>query len=159
MLSTTPPLRSRIESRQASVTLITPITLTSKRLRISLRDNAPNGWLYFIRCSPALLITMSMPPNRPIVVATAASTRSASATSQSTAIACPPAETSSAAVRSAMSTSMSAITTLAPSATSARANARPKPIAPPVITAVRLSNLIAGILTAVVGTVNVVLTP
>src|SRR5882757_3739534 len=45
-----------------------------------------------------------------------------------------------------MSTSTSAITALAPSATSARSNARPKPIAPPVITAVRLWNLITALL-------------
>ena len=38
MLSTTPPPRSRMESRHASVTLITPCTLTSNWSRISLRD-------------------------------------------------------------------------------------------------------------------------
>ena len=111
MLSTTPPPRSRIESRHARVTLITPITLTSNRPRISLRDNTPNGWLYFIRCRPALLITMSIPPNRSTVAATAASTWPRRRRRSPPRSPCPLLATSSAAVRSAMSVSMSAITT------------------------------------------------
>ena len=53
---------------------MTPMTLTSNSARTSLRDSTPNGWLYFIRCSPALLIRMSIPPNSWTADATAAST-------------------------------------------------------------------------------------
>ena len=90
MLMMLPPPRLRMLSRHATEQFTTPIRFTSNRARTSERARAEKGWLYFVRCRPALLIRMSMPPNSAIALATAVSTAASSATSQSTAIArCP----------------------------------------------------------------------
>ena len=130
-----PPPLARIGSRQATVQLTTPMTLTSKSARISWRGRTVKGWLYLVRCLPALLMSTSTPPNSATVASTAASTCTSSATSQPTASAvCPEARSASTSF-SAAGRSTSTTTTAAPSSASARPNARPKPTAPPVMNA------------------------
>ena len=83
MLTIDAPGRPCIASCTASVQLIVPIRFTSKsRLSLAMPDVAI-GSLYAAECRPALLMRMSMPPNRPTTLATTAAMPGSSATSAS----------------------------------------------------------------------------
>src|SRR5829696_8113118 len=139
MLTTAPPPRRRIEGAHATVQFTTPMTLTSKTSRTSCRGCSPNGRLYRVRWSPALLTRTLTSPSSATTVATAASTDSSSATSQPTDTARAP--DIPAAVLRASFTSRSSSATAAPSAAKARAVAAPKPRAAPVTTATSPAHL------------------
>ncbi len=87
--------------------------------------------------TPALLNTRCAAPNAASVSAASASTASPSDTSTLRATTFAPFASSSAATRSSASCCTSAMTTFMPSVAATCANSRPKPLPPPVMTAVR----------------------
>ena len=86
--------------------------------------------------TPALLHTMCTRPKRASAASRRRSTASASETSVGTAMVSTPCAATAAAASSSRGTSTSASTTFIPAAANRSANARPIPLAAPVITAV-----------------------
>ncbi len=100
-----------------------------------------------VRAVPALFTTMSMRPNRAITASKARCTSSAFETSQDTVSTRPRAVAAIAACACANASGRRArMATSAPEAAKRVAIARPRPLLPPVITAVRPSNRISIVL-------------
>src|SRR6476620_3457083 len=54
MLTMVPPPRAAMDGLAVTEQLTTPMTFTSNSLLIKYTSTTENGWLYFVRCLPAL---------------------------------------------------------------------------------------------------------